>query len=149
MSKNVFHSAAGFGMFGEQKTVSFDGATGSGEVGTVDLFDVAGSVIVRLVCICTETLVETVGGGTVEVGITGSTAVIIAQTVSTAVEIGEIWHDAAPDADYELLSVMAEFVLSDDLEIFLTVAGQDVTDGTLVFQAFWTPITAGASVVAA
>lgn len=149
MSGNLFPVAAGFGQHGEYKAVAFSGAAGNGAVGTVALFTVTGAVAVRLLCICTESLAEGVGGGTVEVGISGNTAAIIAQTTSTAVDLGEIWHDATPDATFEALTVMAEFILGYGDDIILTVGTQDVTDGTLVFQLFWTPLTAGASVVAA
>jgi len=144
--------ATGAGGFGEEtvlKTVAFDGGVGSGAVGTVALFTIAGTVLLRLVCVCTETLVEGVGGGTIEVGIAGATANIIAQTVSANIAAGEIWHDATPDAEIENLTVMAERVVADGNDVFATVAGQDVTDGTLVFRAFWTPVTHGALVIAA
>ena len=97
-------------------------------------------------CVCTDTLVEGVGGGTVEVGIAGGTPNLIAQTVSTAILTGEVWHDNSPDSDIEDISVMAGRVIADGADIILTVGAQAVTDGTLAFTAFWTPITAGAQV---
>lgn len=141
--------AGGFGEGTAIETVAFDGGAGNGAVGTVALFAVTGSVVVRIVCVCTESLVEGVGGGTIEVGITGATANVIAQTASAAIAAGEIWHDASPDAEIENLSVMAERIVSDGNDIFATIANQAVTDGTLVFRAFWTPITADARLVAA
>ena len=140
-------NAGGFGSYLTYETVAFDGGAGSGAVGTVGLFTVTGAVLLRLVCVCTETLVEGVGGGTVEVGIAGDTADLIAQTVSANIAAGEVWHDAAPDSEIEDISVMADRVIGDGNDLILTVAGQDVDDGTLAFAAFWTPVTAGARVV--
>lgn len=141
--------AGGFGETSTPKTVAFTGAAGLGAVGTVALFTITGAVLFRLVCVCTESLVEGVGGGTIEVGITGATANLIAQTTSTNIIAGEIWHDAAPDAEIENLTVMAERIIADGNDVFATVGAQDITDGTLVFRAFWTPVTPGATVVAA
>ena len=141
-----YANAGGFGAYQINKVVEFDGGVGSGAVGTVALFTITGSVLLRLVCTCTATLVEGVGGGTVEVGIAGATPNLIAQTVSTAVVTGEVWHDAAPDSPIEDISVMAGRVITDGNDIILTVGAQVVTDGTLAFAAFWTPVTAGASV---
>ena len=131
------------------RTAEFAGAAGTGAVGTFDLFTITGAVIVRLVCVCTETLVEGAGGGTVEVGITGKTATIIPQTVSMAIITGEIWHDAAPDSEIEDMAVMANRVIADGNDIFVTIANQNVTDGTLVFLALWAPVTLDGRLVAA
>jgi len=136
----------GFGANLSYKTIVFDGGAGSGAVGTVALYTVTGAVLLRLVCICTEALVEGVGGGTVEVGIVGATANLIAQTTSTNIIAGEVWHDNAPDSEIEDISVMVGRVIGDGNDIILTVGAQDVTDGTLALAAFWTPITAGATV---
>ena len=146
LTQTSYGNAGGFGAYQTNSVVEFDGGVGSGAVGTVALFTITGSVLLRLACVCTETLVEGVGGGTVEVGIAGATPNLIAQTVSTAILTGEIWHDNSPDNDIEDISVMAGRVIADGADIILTVGTQAVTDGTLAFAAFWTPVTAGASV---
>ena len=96
MSRNIFGSAAGLGQYGEQKSVTFTGGAGAGATGTVDLFTVTGSVLFRMACVCSAPLTSP-GAATVEVGITGSTAAIIAQTTATNIIAGEIWHDNSPD----------------------------------------------------
>lgn len=140
-------SAAGLGMQAIRKEVALDGSTGGGEVGTVALFTVTGSIIGRLLAICTETLVGATA--TIEVGITGATGGIIAQTTGTLIAAGEIWHDATPDSDFEALTVMSESVIAGGADIFATVGTADLTDGTLVFMLFWIPLTDDANVVAA
>lgn len=148
MSRNVFGSAAGLGQQGEYKAVTFTGGAGAGAVGTVSLFTVTGSVLFRMACVCTANLTSP-GAATVEVGITGATATIIAQTLATDIDAGEIWHDATPDSDIEAGTVIADFVVANGNDVFMTVGTANVSTGTLLFQSWWTPITAGATVAAA
>jgi len=140
---------AGLAAYRVSKTAAFTAGAGTGDVGTFALFTVTGQVIVKIAAVVTETVVEGVGGGTIEVGITGATAVIIAQTVSTTLDVDEIWHDATPDSDIEALSVMSEFVIVGGADIFATIAGQNITDGTVQFHCFWTPLSTDGNVVAA
>lgn len=139
----------GLAAYRVSKTAAFTAGAGTGDVGTFALFTVTGSVIVKIIAVCTETVVEGVGGGTIEVGITGDTATIIAQTTSTTLDVNEIWHDATPDADIEALSVMGEFIIVNGMDIFATIAGQNITDGTVEFTCFWTPLSSTGLVVAA
>ena len=131
-----------------RKSVSFDGGVGSGQVGTVALFTVTGAVAFYITAICTETLV---GAATIEVGTAGSTAGIIAQVAdATALLTGEIWYDATPTT---VLDTIANgrlgYIIGDGADIILTVGAANVTDGTIVFQVWYTPLTVGATVVAA
>lgn len=152
MTRLYQNSASGLGDRCEQTVIAFDAVGGPGPVGTVTLFTVTGAVRVRLVCICTESLVEGVGGGTIEVGIAGATASFIAQATSTDLDTGDVWHDATPDAASELwsvTSVTAEKILGNGQDIIATIGTRNITDGTLVFSAFWTPLTSTGLVVAA
>jgi len=148
MSRNVYGSAAGLGQCGEYKNVTFAGGAGTGAIGEVNLFTVSGAVLVNLACVCTGDLTGQ-AGATVEVGISGSTAAIIAQTLAANLAEGEIWHDNSPDAHIEAGTVLASYIVSDSEAIILTVGTGNVSTGSLAVQAWWTPITAGASVTAA
>lgn len=137
-----------------RKTVAFDGSAGNGAVGTVALFTVTGTVLVRLTCVCTETLTDAGNTATVEVGITGATATIIAQTGAAGaggvtIAVGEIWHDNAPDASIEAASVLKEFIITAGSDIFITVGTEAVTDGTLEFACAYEALSADGAVVAA
>lgn len=140
---------AGLAAYRVTQTAAFTAGAGTGDVGTFALFTVTGDVIVKILGSVTETVVEGVGGGTIEVGITGATAVIIAQAVATTLDVDEIWHDATPDSDIEALSVIAEHVIVGGADIFATIAGQNITDGTVAFYCFWTPLSSDGNVVAA
>jgi hypothetical protein len=141
----------GFGALAEQKVVTFTGGAGAGAVGTVNVFTVTGAVMLRLVCICTESLVDGVGTSTISIGITGNVQLILVDLLATSIDAGETW---AVDDEYETvaLSIIApsqELILANSQDIIATITVQPVTDGTLIFTAFWTPLTPGASVVAA
>ena len=143
-----FKEAKPFGTYRAMKTVEFDGGAGSGAVGTVNLFTVTGAVFAFLTCYCTEDLTEAGATATVEVGTSASTAAIIAQTNAVNIDTGEIWFDASPAA-IEVNSSYGGSLIAGGDDIILTVGTQNVTDGTLVFNCFWTPLSADGAVAAA
>lgn len=130
------------------KTVAFTGAAGLGAVGTVNLFTVTGNIAFRLVAYCTEDLVSA-GGGTAEVGVASNTAAIIAQTTGTAIDNGEIWYNATPVAGVTATSNFAQFTIVNGSDIILTVGTANITDGTIVFDLYWSPLDATSAVAAA
>jgi len=123
----------------EEQDVTLDGAAGSGAVGTVSLFTVTGSVIAKVYAICSTNVAG--AGATLEVGVTGSTAAIIAQTTGTDIDANEIWHDATPDAGIEASSVATENVIANGLDIFMTVGTANATGGVLKFICLWKPLS--------
>ncbi len=130
------------------KTVEFDGAAGSGAVGTVALFTVTGNVAFRILAYCTEDLVSG-GGGTCEVGVAGNTPGLIAQTTATAIDNGEIWYNNTPVAGVTAVTNIAQYVIANGADIILTVGTGDVTDGTITFDLYFTPLSSTGTVVAA
>lgn len=133
-----------------EKLVTFDGATENAwgdDGGTLDgaaLFTVSGTVRMRLFAVC-ETIIA--GGGKLEVGVTGSTASLIAQTTGTDIDANDIWHDNSPDAFVELSSVATEKIVANGLDVILTVSTDNITSGVIRFLCSWYPISAGASVI--
>lgn len=137
-----------------KKTLTFAGATTNG-VGDFDgtgnpatLFTVTGVVSVKLMAVCT-TLLTIDATATLEVGIAGNTAVLIALTAGDAIDANEIWHDTTPDSAYELASVVSERLLSNGQDIIATVATANINTGVIDFYCEWKPFSAGASVIAA
>ncbi|TSA56342.1 hypothetical protein D4R42_03780 [bacterium] len=124
------------------KTLTF-----ANTVAATDLFTVTGSVIVKIVAICT-TLVAFAAAGNVVVGIAADPDAIIATTLATDIDAGEIWHDATPDAEIELLSTRREFIISDGNDIILTPSAQ-IDTGVIVFVCTWNALEAGSTLVAA
>lgn len=140
-----FDSYGSMGANLARKTITFSN-TGPG---AETLYTVTGDVIVKLIGVCTADLIDAAGGGTVEVGLSGATAAIIAQTTTTAVDAREIWHDNSPDSEIEALSVFREYIITDGNDVILTIGTQDVDSGALVFYCFWIPLSADGNVVAA
>lgn len=125
-----------------QNEITFAGGTTNAigdDGGTQDpftIFTVAGAAIVKVIGICTTDLA---GTGGLEVGVTGSTAGIIALTAGTGINQKEIWHDATPDAFVEASTVLAEKIVSSN--IIGTVSTGDITSGVIKFICLWKPLT--------
>lgn len=129
-------------------TATFAGATpnalgdhdGTGDGAAV--FTVTGSVVVQVFAYCTTNLGFT-ANATIELGIAGSTASVIAQTDLTVAALiaQEIWHDATPDAEIELSSVAKEVIITDGNDIIITVGTANVNSGVIAFVATWYPLS--------
>jgi hypothetical protein len=121
-------------------TVAFDGTAGGGEAGTaIVLFRVTGAVRALVIGVCTESLTVS-DGATVEVGTTANPATIIAQTLASSIDVGEVWVDNTPNVIYCWTTAFG-CMIGDGADIELMPRTANVTDGTLVFTCFWTPLT--------
>lgn len=109
------------------------------DTGALDIFTVTGDVIVRVFGVC-KTNLASAGGCNVELGISGTTAALIATTVATAIDLNEIWHDASPDAQIEAESVRKDFIISGGSDIILTLSAQ-VDSGRIDFYCEWEPLS--------
>lgn len=135
-----------------EKDIEFDGGTtnaigdfnGTGDPFTI--FNVTGTVVMKIVGICTTSLIG--ASATVEVGVTGDTAALIDQTTGTNLIANEIWHDATPDSAIEATSVMIENILANGLDIIGTVATANITAGGIKFICLWKPLSTDGKVVA-
>lgn len=127
----------------QSKSITYAAAT-TGATGATTLFTVTGVVGVRLFGVCTADL--TSGGvATIEAGITGSTASLIAQTTATGIDVGEIWIDNA-SAVIELLPAVS--ILS-GTNIIQTIGTTTITGGSLTYYCLWLPISDDGNVVSA
>lgn len=119
------------------------GSTGS--VNPHNLFTVTGLVKARFFAVCSK---DVAGAGTIEVGTAKSTAGLIAQTVGTTIDNGEVWTAAAPATDFVAVSGLAEYLLNSTTVIY-TVGTDTLTDGTITFYCVWVPVNSTGKVVAA
>ena len=129
-----------------KKTVTFAGGAGTGAVGTVALYTVTGDVLVNIFATCSSDLISA-GSGTVEAGLVGNTAGLIAQVAATAIDNNEVWTDATPTT-IEALATSPR-IIAGGQDIMVTVATGDVTGGVLNFYCLYRPLSTGASIVAA
>lgn len=132
--------------FVANKTRTYTGAAGLGAAGATTLFTVTGSVIVKPIGSCT---VDLTGVGTLEVGISGNTAGLLAQIADiTTLDAGESYLDATP-ATLEATDLSSGFVISNGQDIIETIGGTSITAGTILFSCFWRPLSTDGMVVAA
>ena len=132
-----------------ERLVTFTGGTANtwGDYdGTKDgssLFTVTGVVKMRMIGIVETSIV---GAGTIEAGIVGATAVLIAQVADAEdLDVGEIWHDATVDAKVELTSVATEKIITVDPN--LTIGTANITAGAVRFLVSSYPMSEGAMVI--
>lgn len=129
-----------------RKERAYTGASGLGATGTTTIFTVTGSVMVRVVGACTEDLL---GAATLEVGIVGNTAGLLAQIAdATTLDAGESYIDATPGT-LEAVDLSSGFIIANGQDIIETIGATNITDGTLTYYAFWRPLSPDSSVVAA
>ena len=137
------------------KTLAFTGAANLGQAATAStIWTITGRVLLIYgTAFCTETVVSTINLGTIALGVASSTAHFIAATTMGAGSLAtNDWWDngagtpagvAADWAFYSNVNVNAYKPISEN--IIVSAATQDITDGTLVFDAFYIGLTAGAS----
>lgn len=109
------------------------------------LFTVTGTVMAIVFGHCTTLLAST--SGTLEVGVAGNTAALIAQTTATDIDAGEVWRDAAPAVGAEALN--DPLVIVGGADIIETVATANITAGVITYYCLWMPLSADGNVVAA
>jgi len=131
-----------------RKTIVFDGGAGKGLSGSpIPLFTVNGSVYVLVVAFCTESTAVS-GAATIEVGISGATATLIAQTLASLILNGLVWFDTSPAAIEPQASLGGAFIAG-GADIIGTVGTANITDGTVTWCCFWTPLSDDGNVIAA
>lgn len=131
----------GLGLVGT-KAITYSALT-TGAVGATTLFTVTGAVAVRIFAVASGT--DLTGSGTLEVGISGNTAALLAQVAATALDVGEIWTDNAPST----VEALPALQILNGTNIIQTIATDTVTAGTLTYYCAWFPLSQSASVVPA
>jgi len=126
-------------------TKTFSSGAGTGNVGTVALFTVTGCIRGKLIARCTTNMAGATA--TIEVGVTGSTAGLIAQTTATNLIAPELWNDTSPDKAIELMTTAPEYIINGN--IFVTVGTANLTGGVIEFTLLWSPVSTNGAVVSA
>ena len=126
------------------KRVTFTGAAGLGAIGTVALFTVTGDVEVEIVGICKTDLV---GAATLEAGIAGNTAALLAQIAdATTLDANEVYVDATPAT---IKAPPTPKVIGGGADIIATVGAANITAGVIDFYVRYRPLSTDGQVVAA
>jgi hypothetical protein len=109
----------------EQMEIIYDFSVDAGAVGTVNLFKAKEAMVVTKCYAVTETGVTSAGAATIEVGIAGTTAGLIAQSAKTTVDVAG-----------ECLSGVTNlaFSLAADDVVILTIGTAALTAGKIRFR---------------
>ena len=125
------------------------GTDGGGQT-TYTIYTVTGNVLMCVAGLC-QTLLDSAGAPTIELGITGNTAALIAQTTAKDLDADETWQDAVPEANPGIIDLFGgsrQFVVANGADVILTVATADLTAGVVDFHAFWMPLSSNGNVAA-
>ena len=119
-----------------------------GATGTYTLFTVTGNVYLHgFFATCATTCTIAVGA-TAEVGITGNTAELIAQTAGDAITEGLTWQDATPEANPAPVILLAHsFSLAAGADIIMTIGTDAFTAGSIDFYCLWLPMSNDGAVI--
>ncbi len=124
----------------ENKTITYVAGT-TGAEGATTLFTVTGTVAVNVFGFCTTNLT---GSGTLEVGVTGSTACLCDQQSATDIDNHDVWHDAVLAIGGQVAGHY--HVINQD--VIQTIATDTVTGGVITYYCNWIPLSEGSIVVA-
>ena len=127
--------------FVEESTWTFVETT-TGATGAHTLFTVTDNCLVSVFGVCDTDLV---GAATLEVGVAGNTAGLIAQTANaTTIDDGEILVDATSAVGVG--AVPSTFILNDGTDIIMTIGAAAITAGVIDFYCLWRPLNNNSNV---
>lgn len=113
----------------------------TGDQAAHTVFTVTGDVLVTVWGQCKTNIA---GAGTMEMGIVGNTAALIAQIAdATNLDAGENWIDATPET---VSALPGTFIINNGADIILTIGTADLTAGVVDFYCTFRPLSAGADV---
>ena len=147
-SPSIFALSGGATRLVSVQTVDGSGTTWS--IAAHRLFTITGLVKVRIFGLVDEALTEGNGDETIEVGVIGATASLIAQLATPlSLVANDVFTNGATSTDVPV-GFPSDWAVVGDLDIDLTVAGSTgITNGQITFYVEWVPISVGATVVAA
>ena len=142
--RNADAPAGGWRLARNQYSFAVDGGTQK----AYTQFTVTGTVFVQIFGVCQTSL--TGASATIELGITGNTAALIAQTTATELDQYETWQDGTPEANPGVVDITGRsFVITNGADVIMTVATANLTAGIIDFYCLWAPLSADANITAA
>jgi hypothetical protein len=111
---------------------------------------VTGDVYIEQVYGLCQIALTSGGAATIELGIAGNTAVLIAQTTATDLDQYELWQDATPETNPGVVILLGRsWVLANGANVIFTIATADLTAGDIDFHCTWRPLSIDGNVVGA
>ncbi len=121
-----------------ESTWTFVAAT-TGAIASHTLFTVTGNVLLAVFGIVDTTL-DSAGAPTIEVGVTGNTAVLIAQGTAKNYADGDVYVDAT-DTRVGAGAPPAMQAINDGLDVLLKITGATLSAGVIDFYCLWRPLS--------
>jgi len=126
-----------------------DDAGGTSATSPFTVFSVTGDVYAQAFGLCQVTVASVGGAATIELGIGGNTAALIAQTAADDLDQYETWQDAGPEANPGAVPLDARgFVIANGADVIMTIGAANLTAGDVDFVARWFPISDDGDVTA-
>ena len=126
-----------------ESTWTFAAAT-TGAIAAHTLFTVTGNILLTIFGVV-DTTITSAGAPTIEVGVTGNTAALIAQSLAASLADGEVWVDGTLTR-VGVGAVPAMQVLNDGNDVILTVATATLTAGAVDFYCLWRPLSSDGNI---
>ena len=114
----------------------------TGATGAHTVFTVTGDVVIQTFATCS---LDLTGAGTIELGVAGNTAGMLAQIAdATTLDAGEVWVDATATVGVKALPTTK--VLAGGIDIILTIGTTAITAGVIAIYALWRPLSSDGKV---
>jgi len=126
-----------------ESTWTFAAAT-TGSIASHTLFTVTGNVLLSVFGVV-DTTIDSAGAPTIEVGVTGNTAVLIAQGTAKNYADGDIYVDAT-DTRVGAGAVPAMQIINDGLDVLLKITGATLTGGVVDWYCLWRPLSSDGNI---
>lgn len=125
-------------------TVTADGESATwNTVAAHEIATVSGQARMVILPECTEDVTDA-GSGTIELGVAGGTATLVAQTTAANLDAGEYWLSTTPATNFPTTSLVDEII--NNVDVGYTVGTGALTDGLIVFHIWSRPISSDAVV---
>lgn len=123
------------------KTIAFDGTAGNGGIGTVVVGTVTGAVLIKeLMCRCKTTGI--IGAATLEFGVAGNTASLIAQIADAEdIDGDDVWIGTTAPANVAAPITNKVVAAASTVNLILTIGSAAITAGQLEFIIEWVPLS--------
>ena len=128
----------------------YDFAADTGSQAAYTVFTVTGEVLIHALFGICEDAFTSGGAATIELGVSGNTAVFIAQSTATDLIANEIWIDATPSTTVEQIDLTGlSFVVANGQDVSFLIGAFDLTAGKVNLYCVWSPLSTNGQLVAA